>query len=59
MEVHATPSSTIGSVGGQPGMSCDMSGYICPDADFQWRRGGQMITANDKYSITYIEGISS
>ena len=57
MEAQASPSAATGSVGGEAGMNCLMSGYIRPDADLQWRRGEEMITANDKYSITYIEGI--
>ena len=58
VEAQAAPSAAIGSVGRQFGLTCDMSGYIRPDTDIQWRRGEEMITANDKYSITYIEGFS-
>ena len=59
MEAQANPSAAVGSVGGEAGMTCLMSGYIRPDTDIQWRRGEEMITANDKYSITYTAGISN
>ena len=59
MEAQASPDAAVGNVGGEAGMTCLMSGYIRPDTDIQWRRGEEMITANDKYSITYTESISN
>lgn len=58
VEVQPLISVVNGNVGKTTSLTCDMSGYIHPDADFQWRRGGQMITANEKYSITYIDGFA-
>ena len=33
-----------------------MNGYLHPDENFQWRRRGQVISENEKYNITFVDG---
>ena len=36
-----------------------MKGYLHPDENFQWRRRGQVISENEKYNITFTEGLAN
>ena len=58
MEVEAAAPAVNASEGSSPVLTCEMTGYIHPDSDFQWRRGDDIIISTDEHRITYVEGFS-
>ena len=59
MQVEAVIPAVNASEGSSAGLTCEMRGYIRPDSDFQWRRGGDTIENTSKHTITYSEGLPS
>lgn len=45
------------TAGAKADLFCEMNDYIRPDSEFRWRRGSQLISANDKYGIEYCDGL--